>query len=265
MPHRPVLLIPDADGFVTPRAAPDALQTPWRAPLDHIAQACRGVCGPAFHSLYVRGSVAVGQAREHISDIDAVVLTRAPVPGLDKRWRDALSDRIVRKWRFVHSVEVMPLTKAELFRSAILSALLKTQAFCHAGQDVVPDLPRCRLGLDLMFESWTLPNDIALARGLQSTPKAHQARMWVAKKIIRSSFELVMQDAGFYTRDLSVCRAQFLRKHPDHAPLMRHGFEMATGQGDQAFDALTAFGTGWLYPEVCRVYGADLITRAVHA
>ncbi|MCY0096414.1 hypothetical protein [Hoeflea ulvae] len=263
MPYPPVILWPDADGFVQPMASLAAIQPAWRAPLDEIAATCRSACGNSFHSLYIRGSVALGQARDRLSDIDAILLSEGNMDTLDKPWRDRLGDRISRSWPFVQEVELLPASVSSLRQSDKLCALLKTQSVCYAGADVTAHLQPRRLGLDLVFEGWSLPNDIALARKLQTTPKAGKARSWMARKILRSSFELVMCEAGCYTRDLSACRACFLRVHPDQAPMLNAAFDLALGRISEqpVFAALADFGTGWLYPEICRTYGADLITR----
>ncbi len=267
MPYSRVILWPDPHGVVQPMASLTAIQPAWRGPLDAIASSCRETCGNSFHSLYIRGSVALGQARNRVSDIDVVLLSNGCIDVLDKPWRDRLSDHISTSWPFVQSVELLPVAFCNLHQSTKLCALLKTQSVCYAGDDIIAGLRPRRLGLDLLFESWTLPNDIALARKLLDTPKADKARSWAAKKIVRSSFELVMCEAGCYTRDLSACRDYFLRYHPRQAHMLDAAFDFAIGREPKGpgFSALASFGTDWLYPEICRTYGAELITLSLEA
>lgn len=265
MPYAPVILWPNAKGYIQPMASLAAIQPEWRAPLDAIVAACRNMCGTGFHSLYIRGSVALGQARNRVSDIDVILLSQRSHSPLDTAWQDRLNDEITKAWPFVHSVEILLFPLSALSESSSLCALLKTQSVCYAGDDILRCLRPQSLGFDLLFESWSLPNDIALARQLQKTEKAEKARTWAAKKIVRSGFELVMCEAGCYTRDLSACRAGFSRHHPRQAPMMDAAFAFAIDRksGEGGFAELANFGTNWLYPEICRTYGAEFVTHSL--
>src|SRR5689334_19233370 len=66
----------DAEGWVVNEASVAKIGQPWAAALADVTAACIERYGARLHSLYVRGSVATGQAIPGRSDLDAVALLR---------------------------------------------------------------------------------------------------------------------------------------------------------------------------------------------
>jgi hypothetical protein len=148
-----------------------------------------------------------------------------------------------------------------------LAATVKSQAVCVHGADVSPHLAGVRPGIDLVFEGWNLPRNVAIAGRLQdisfASDKAAEARVWASKKVVRSAFELVMKKADCFTRDLVACHELFQQHRPEKSEHLAEALALALHhEGDAGqFDRVVNFAKNYLYPEICREYGAERMAQ----
>jgi hypothetical protein len=265
------VLLPDADGYLVKQAAVARVPPHWRGPVDATVAMYAAQLGGGLHSVYVRGSIPLGEARDFVSDLDTFAIVTGPAPQEDVSWADEHEQEVVRRWPFVAGVEVSVHPLLDVPRSRRLAAMVKLLSACVHGEDLGPGIAGFRPGLDLLFHGWTLPGDAAIARRALGTltdqAEVDKTCMWIAKRVVRSGFELVMRRAGCYTRDLVTCHELFARYHPRHATAMEEVLSIALGRaGDRArclraIDPLAA----WLYAEICDQYGAARIEQLVAA
>jgi uncharacterized protein len=270
MPRRKVkpavVLGVDGAGCIVSQASVASIQPKWRPPLERTIAAYKERFGPALRSVYVRGSVPLGRARNGISDIDtfAVIADDEEYPNTD--WAKSLSLAVSREWPFVTAVEALTFPISAMHTSRWLISTIKTQSACLCGPDFARDILGFRPGIDMVFAAWDLPEHLAIARRLAATlgdqEEARTACRWATKRLIRSAFELVMKRAKCYTRDLQACCEIFSTYYPDKAPSLARVLPFALGRRSPMHFAAVADNLGhWLYAEICLTYGADRIAQ----
>jgi len=260
-----VVLRTDNAGHVVSRASVRRLQKDWVAPLRHTVKAYRTRVGPSLHSVYVRGSVAVGRAVPGASDIDTLAVVRDHVP-LSIEWADDIARTVTRRWPYVAGVEVCLYPIGAVERTGRLAALIKTQCGCLYGTDLSARIRGFAPGIDLLFHAWDLPRDLAVARRALAPQNdagaVGEICAWVMKRLVRSGFELVMAREGCYTRDLAACQRRFARHYPAEAPLMAEAVRLAVHGGNRGECLAVIDGLGeWLFDQICQEYGAARIAQ----
>jgi hypothetical protein len=258
----------DDAGFIVKRASVERIQPAWRAPLGFAVANCAGVFGPALTSVYVRWSVPLGQAREYVSDIDTFCLVEGDADGDNAGWTQELRREVTQRWPFVESVELSVFPVSQIGSDRILAGTIKTQSACVFGSDVAADIPGCRPGIEMFAHGWDLPRDLATARhhlrqAGGSEPEKQSWANWALKRLIRSGFELVMERAGCFTRDLRPCCSIFGRYYPEQAASMEDALSLAIRRGcdSREFDSVTHQIGDWLHEEMVATYGAARIEQ----
>jgi hypothetical protein len=218
----------DEDGCIANPARLDLIRDPWLAPVQALGAQCRAMFGADVHGIYVRGSVARGVAVPDSSDLDAMLVFREfTAPPLASTIQ-AIEADVQTRFAFVRGVDISVVKRSEL--RALTSTgsrsrdafVLKTQAVCVDGIDLIPSLCKVRPGPGTMIEARRLVSSIEYViaklhlRG--KTPEEIAAYcVWVMKILVRAAFELVQDRDRGYTRDLFPCAEIFARHHPEHA------------------------------------------------
>ncbi len=239
----------DADGsFVNP-AQQGAVQDEWRPALDAVTAACRREAGPAFHSFYVRGSVACGTAVQGSSDLDTVLVLEDGAGERRPDWQLALSERLLAVHPFITDIEVVVLGRGALLAAvtdprgagpvmAQWCFLLALWGRCLDGTDLLPALGRFRPGPATAYVLCSLPPDLrrfeqrlAAARGAVPSPSVEadlrRLCVWTCKKLLRAGAELAMLRDGRFTRDLAPCARRFAEHLPPYTDAAHRLLEMA--------------------------------------
>lgn len=254
----------DAQGYLVKAASVARIPARWREPVDSTVAAYAERLGPRPHSVYVRGSVPLGQARDFVSDLDTFAVVAGPEPPADVSWVHELASHVTRRWPFVSGVEVSvyPLDVALWARE--VGAMIKLLSVCVYGDDLAPRIAGFRPGVELVLHGWSLPRDAAVARRVLADHRAvDETCVWIAKRIVRSGFELVMRRAGCYTRDLVTCCELFSKEYPERAACMRSALSLAVAaprDPDRCVEVIDSLGN-WLYEEICAEYGAARIEQ----
>jgi hypothetical protein len=263
----PIVLKTDECGYIIAQASVARIQPRWATPLRAVVDAYRVHYDGRLHSVYVRGSVAVGRAVDAVSDIDTFAVILGSESDADRQWADQQARSVTGRWPFVVAVEMGSYPLEGIDADGRVAAMIKTQSACMHGLDLAQEVGDFSPGVDLLFHSWDLPRDMSIARRLLALERTQaQTRtlcVWIMKRMVRCSFELVMARVGYYTRDLVACHSSFAKYYPSHAPQLAEAVDLArSGGGDKSrcLSVIDALGE-WLYNEICVEYGAARIAQ----
>jgi hypothetical protein len=182
--------------------------------------------GDRLHSLYIRGSVASGYVHAARADLDLIgLVTHSEFIDSYRVWEHvawegefAVALHGATGLRVKPDFAVASLNKGFLERSNGLPALLATQCACLYGKDIIPWLPRCRPGPDVMYYNGRLKLFLAMFYDRIVNAGGRQGEIAeskrVLKAIIRCAGELGLERHGCYTRDLFFCCLNFEKEHP---------------------------------------------------
>jgi hypothetical protein len=257
-----IILETDGTGSIVKRASLELIQKAWQPPLQMTIDAYLAGFDTTLRSIYVRGSVPLGQTREHVSDIDTFGIIDLRNKEIDLGWREPLNLRVKSCFPFVRDVEICAFPMTDVENGRRLAATIKTQSACVFGTDFTNELSDVKPGPDLVLDGWELPKDLAIANRAMETAKdsdeVRQVCVWAMKHLIRSGFELVMERARCYTRDLYPSYQIFATYHPEKAMAMARALALAVNPSSdckrikRVIDALG----DWLYKKICTEYGA---------
>jgi hypothetical protein len=260
-----IILHTDEDGYIVKRAAASSVQDKWREPLDRTIAEYVGQFGSTLRSVYVRGSAALGNARDFMSDLDTFALVDGTSQPPRASWDEFRRD-VRHRWPFVKEVEIASHLITAVRTEPGLSAMIKTQSACVYGVDVEPSLPRFKPGFDMIFHAWDLPRDLAVAgQAIESASNegAAEACRWAMKRLLRSGFEIVMERSSCYTRDLVSCYRIFSQYYHDKAGSMANALTLAVEPDDvrARFPVVRKELVDFIYETLCLQYGAARIAQ----
>jgi predicted nucleotidyltransferase len=222
----------DDDGIIIKSASLATIQSRWRAAIEMVVAAFVERYQTTLHSMYVRGSVAKGEAIDGRSDLDAVVIfaSNGNETIHERKWEDAVETALLAVHPFICKLDVHEYTLEEAMETRSLRIAFRTQTVCVHGTDLAAHLPPLCIGWDAMSQAPTIQMEIAdciqgLGSGRHVDVRACCA--WIAKQILRAGFELVMERERRYTRDLYPCYESFVRHYPHKGPAMHKVLELA--------------------------------------
>lgn len=215
-----------------------------------------------IHSIYVRGSLAKGLAIDGISDIDSfAVLMPGEVQTLSYdqfgAWAQKVEQNIQEAFPFVAGVEFDLETFENVCeRENPYTFIIKTEAACVYGENLVDGIDPYKLSPEIAFQTRFFEHHLnQFIAEYSSKPEADKLDyiVWLMRRFLRLSMELVMVDEKRYTRDLYLCYESFAKHYPEHVEEMYRALELAinpkTGQATESL--VQEFGT-WLTAEAKR-------------
>lgn len=209
----------DKDGFLINPASLDKIQEKWKPVVSEIINAYKDHLGDHLKSVYLRGSVAKGQAVEYISDVDTFCFVDVPVEEIDTLWEKSVRNEIEKKFEFIEGVEFGFRT----FANAYSKGILLNQAVCVYGESVAT--PKMKPDKQMMLHLPYLDERLGLVNAkietANSEEKIKSVCIWFMKDMLRSGFELTMERSNRYTRDLYPCYKGFSEYYPDREAQMR--------------------------------------------
>lgn len=189
-----------------------------------------------IHSIYVRGSVATGDAVPGIADIDAVALTRRPVQQSQKAALRRARERLETSCAIATKYELPVIFLDSLLeddRYYPWRFTLKTQSVCIYGDDISSTLPSFRLDYSTIVRLLE-PIDKYVARarerldGKADDMSYVQSRCsWIMKRLVRQGGLLVMEREGVFTRSLYHCYEMFAKHYPQKRSAMYKAMMLA--------------------------------------
>ena len=242
----------DVDGYVVNPASPDRIIPAVRQALERWLAVVIRPHGDLVHGVYLRGSVAAGQAVEGLADLDLVILLREDSL--------ALQESLEHESRLFLAGVRPPLAPDLLICPAAtagarprLDMVLATQACCLAGQRYSPNRRGYLPGPQMFLAIPWLVEDLADCRQPPPGTDLAQQRRALCKLLIRAAFELVMEREERYTNSLYYCVRSFARYYPRHEVLLWRALEQYINPqwliSAELFDNLMSFGD-WLCEEI---------------
>lgn len=243
----------DEEGYLVNESGAGRIASPWDRVVEAVRDAYLKNLGERVHSIYIRGSVARGHAIEGISDVDSFAVIRGMHEPPDFSWVPRLNRELKTHSPFCNGVEVVCLPYEELLdqnEEELTSwrMILKTQSVCIYGEDLSDSLPRFKPGPGTFTHAADLRKDIQkFSDGLRAIRIAKKfpyggrllkrfgidpeqlpmsGCQWVMKRIVRTGFEIVMEEERAYTRDLYPCYELFSKHYPAKSEQMRRALEL---------------------------------------
>ena len=194
-----------------------------------------------IHSIYLRGSVITGEAVDHVSDIDFVVLTSDlpkncwAKPSKFKKELIPIRERMMKDYSFIYNVDV---SKPNYYLNIDLTNqfMIKHHSVCIYGDNIQKDILKFKRNeFPIIFPELDLPL-IAAKKEFDKNKK--KIMRYVAKNIIRAAFELVhkISHKDVWTRDLYPCYKFFSEHYPKGEEQMRNCLELAISPTEELSD-----------------------------
>jgi hypothetical protein len=249
----------DPAGFILNPCSQEKIQPPWLEVVGAVKSAYLQHCTGEIHSIYLRGSIPRGQAISGISDVDSFAVVREKPQTLDSSWMAPWMKKMKEEFPFVTYFEFRLVGLKDLLNSpGFLSYrfILKCLSLCIYGEDlagkILPFKPSLRLGF---FFHGNIAEILAGVKSrlneVEDPQKIKEGCAFVMKRILRTGFSLVMEQAGVFTRDLYPCYEIFSKYYPQKEPEMRRALEWAVepiSDRQAILQFLSSFGA-WLAEE----------------
>lgn len=220
----------DEEGYLKNPASLEKIQEKWKPVIDDVVQIYKNHFGEKLHSVYIRGSVAKGEAVDGVSDLDSFAYVDLPKEDIKKGWKNEEKELLKQKYPFVEDVEITVLPLSENGSSMIL------QSACVYGEKI--KVPPKKPGREMFNHIYYLEERYGNSeKRLQETDPGQKEKIkgectWLMKDILRAGFELTTERSGRYTRDLYLCYKDFSEYYPDKEPLMRQVLDLALNPVD---------------------------------
>ena len=245
------------------------IQEKWNNPLNDIVEKYKDFFKDNIHSIYVRGSVATGEACDYTSDIDLIILFdeywNQSMDYYFKQFNLSLNKDIMLTYPFVQKIDFgfdpgtcykSLLDKNENMSFLDTMFLIKHHSVCIYGENIQEKIPRFKMDLiprtyyDLEKIINRLKN--SLFQPNLNTDQIQGMSGWISKKIVRCGYELIMDDLDIYTRDLYQCWKLFSKSYPDKRNDMKFALKNAIWPTDDKNDLFEVFNKigDWLTEEI---------------
>lgn len=253
------------EGFILNDCHRDKILPPWTSLVEELRQNCLQIWPSRLKALYLRGSVPRGLAILKMSDLDSFALLSGEITAEDIEQSRQLCQTLNRRYLFCKKVELI-LFEDRLIqkKDSIWPVIIQTQSLQIAG-DFLPKTLKVKPGRDLISYSYTWQVDLATTlkgleclspRSLAYSKQVKKQCAWIARRMIRVGFELVMEQDQCYTPDLYQCYERFSAYFPEQQRAMKKALELAINPSANRAGFimfLRRFGR-WLEEEVERTF-----------
>ncbi len=246
----------DEEGFIVNPASHEKIQEEWKPVIDDVIKAYSQAYGEHLRTIYIRGSVAKGQAIQHVSDIDTYAYIDLPKTEINEDWIDAAKKEITTQYPFVQGVEMEPGPISEFKEDTVVL----NQSVCVYGD--APEVPKLKPGKDLAIHAPSsgfrkrILNFQEFYEAETTDEQVSKRCVSLMKSILRAGFEITMERSGKYTRDLYRCYEGFSEYYPDQEPQMREVLHLVlnpTTDKRKMKEIIDEFGM-WLLDEVKKYF-----------
>lgn len=187
-----------------------------------------------LHSVYLRGSVARGEAKPPISDLDILCIVQGKIQEEEKEKLTISNEFLLQKNKFISRFDCEYINYHELLHNSSYiqyQFIVKHLSVCIFGLDISPRINRFKLGKEIIEH---LPQlRIRIERIKQKLCKDIEPAQikiictHIMKSIVRSGFELCIENENFYTKDLNECTMIFYKYYPAQKEKMKLAFLLA--------------------------------------
>lgn len=215
----------DNNGYLINPTGFEKIQVEWVPVIADVVDAYKSAYGDKLESVYIRGSVAKGQAVPHVSDIDTFAFVDLPEETISYEWLKETKKILREKYPFVEGYEfgADPLSHFEK------ETFLLTQSLCVFGES--KEIPKLRPGKDMLRHLSVLEKRMKWFEEKienETEPgELQKACVWFMKNTLRAGFELTMERSQRYTRDLYLCYKDFSEYYSEYEAEMRQVLDYA--------------------------------------
>lgn len=214
----------DKNGFVIGIDTKIPIQPAWEKLIEKTVQFYQDSLKKNLHSIYIRGSVAKGEAISYLSDLDsfAVVYEDADLNFDEVPFHDEMKS----EFPFCDHLELVAISLDKVREvppkreRSIWEELIKTQSRCVWGEDLAQTIKPFSLaqmkGHSLYIKKEVeekLPQYLEEDKDIPEDLKANCS--WIMRRLIRGCFDLVMEKEQKFTRDLYLCYESVIKHYPE--------------------------------------------------
>ncbi len=231
------LLATDAAGFILNDCHQDKILPPWTRLVAELRETCLQVWSTRLQRLYLRGSVPRGLAIPQVSDLDSFAILTGTITETDLNLSRNLARELKKRYLFCKKVELILLGWEEIYESnSVWPGIIQTKSLKIAGDDRPLNLPEFKPGVALINYAYTWETDLAQTLEILVKLSPHHLNFsaavkkqcaWIARRMIRTGFELVMERDQSYTPDLYYCCERFSAYFPEQEAAMKKALELA--------------------------------------
>jgi hypothetical protein len=239
----------DSEGYVINPASLEKIQEEWKPVVNELIETYKGHWGEKLKNVYIRGSVAKGEAVKGVSDIDSFCYVDLPKDSITTDWEEEAEGKVEEKFPFIEGAELMSRPLA----IGPMNVILLNQSVCVYGDPI--EVRKVKPGKDMMMHIPNLNKRIELLQGKLDTAESKEsiksACVWFAKDMLRTGFELTMERSQKYTRDLYLCYKTFAEYYPEKESQMREMLHYALNPTDdkEKIEKLRNDFSPWLIEE----------------
>lgn len=210
----------DSEGFLVNPASMEKIQEAWRPVLDEYIKSCQKMYGKDLVSVYVRGSVAKGEAIEGISDFDAFVVLKDKHSNVFEETELEERIRLQSMFPFVNGFEFGVFSESGIQEEGVLL----NQSLHLFGEEL--QAPKIKLSKDLVLHAQDFESRHNKLVSFLDEKNPSQERIrdrveWFGKGVLRTGLEILIGQSGKYSRDLYPCYEVFAQYYPEKEPQMR--------------------------------------------
>lgn len=209
------------------------IKNPWKECIKDLKKEYISHLGKNIHSIYIRGSVAKGEAISYTSDLDSFVVIHKRVE--DNSWVSHVQKNLAKKYPQITKVEIqlIPFEKTiKTRRDFNRRFLIKVQSLCIFGDDISKNIGGFKPGryLAKRQNGYLMRDEIIRARkSLQRADPKQTKKIctWIMKRILRTAILLVVEKEKVFTRDLYPSYKLFSKYYPKKEKEMMRVLELA--------------------------------------
>lgn len=246
-------LYPDEHGFLPNKSSKERIQDKWLPAIESVIEAYKDILGDQLLSIYLRGSVAKGEAIDTIADLDTISFTKKHVD-FDKKISRKHKKKIMEDFPFIEDVEISIISTDQLEDKKGIITILKTSGVCIYGEDILKNLPQPKIGTDTLplFKKLKENHLPEALKELDDFPENRdKVCSWIMKRILRNAHGLVQERSRKYTRDLYRCYEDVSKFYPEKEGALKEALRLAIfpTQDAQQITNLATKLTNWIDTE----------------
>lgn len=204
----------DEEGYFINPASKDKIQEKWSPLIKDIINMYKEMYGEdKLVSVYIRGSVAKGEAIDGVSDLDTITYVDLPKVDIKYDWIDEKEKEFLEKYPFCTGIEL----GADALEAAKEDQFLIGQSALVYGKDLQES--KIKLDENILIHSKKFNKTMEwfenkLKEDLPQSERIN-ACVWMSKQFLRTGMELCVLRSQKYSRDLYLCWEQFSYYYPE--------------------------------------------------
>ena len=247
----------DKEGFLINPSSQRKIQEEWKPLINDIVTWYKDTFGDSLANVYIRGSVAKGEAISGVSDIDTFAYITSKDFSNDslKKQKKVFIKKLIQKHALATGVELETIPVEE--STTREDMIFLNQSLCVYGKPI--PVRKMKPNKEVIFHVYDIEKDIQWVKEFLKKENAdtdiRNSCVWIMKRILRTGCELVVERSHKYTRDLYPCYEIFSKYYPEKSEDMKKVLFLAlnpTTQKEEIEKVLHVF-EGWLEEQVKNV------------